>query len=347
MKIAFFTYPSAFQNPGGGEVQLLKTKEALEKEGLRIDFFDPWKSRIEDYDILHVFSSVKDCLSLMQVAKSRNVKVVTSSVLWSDWRRALFTDGGLRTKGDLFLRHFLKVACPAFPSSRRRVLMESDFIFPNSEAEKKQLQRLFAIPAQKIRVVPNGVDPEFASADPSLFRERYGREPFLLTVGRVEPRKNQLNLLKAVKKLGMRFYLIGSPVSGYENYFEACRKEGEGFAVFLPTLKHEDGLLRSAYAACEAFVLQAWFETPGLAALEAGLAGARVVATQGGSTREYFKDFVEYVDPSSPADICEKIKKALASPKNTVLKEYVGRNFTWDKVAKATLSHYRELLPGK
>lgn len=69
MKVAFYVYPTAFQNPGGGEVQLLKTKEALEKLGVPIKLFDIWNDRLRDFDILHVFGSVKDALPMMEEAK--------------------------------------------------------------------------------------------------------------------------------------------------------------------------------------------------------------------------------------------------------------------------------------
>jgi len=43
-------------------------------------------------------------------------------------------------------------------------------------------------------------------------------------------------------------------------------------------------MLASAYAACDVFVLPSMFETPGIAALEAGLAGAKIVITKYGGT---------------------------------------------------------------
>jgi glycosyltransferase involved in cell wall biosynthesis len=348
MKVAFFTYPAAFQNIGGGEVQLLKTKEYLEREGVRVDFFDIWRGRIENYDLLHVFGSVKDCLGLVEVAKSRGVKVALSPVLWSDMRRALFTDGSIKTKVDFTLRHVTKVLLPAFPSERRKLLLLSDIIFPNSEMEKKQIARLFAIPSEKIKVVHNGVSPDFSDSDPGVFQARHGKTPFILSVGRIEPRKNQLNLIRAVRGIpGARLVLIGNPVSGYETYAEKCRKEGGTFTEFLPTLSHEDTVLKSAYAACSVFVLPGWFETPGLVALEAALAGAVVVATKGGSTREYFEDSVDYLDPSSPEDIRQKIVRNLERPKRSGLKERVLAHFTWDKVARQTLSYYDKIRPGQ
>lgn len=345
MKAAFFTYPSAFQNIGGGEILLLKMKEYLEKEGVSVDLFDTWRARVENYDVLHVFGSVKDCLPLVRVANARKVAVAITPLLWSDARRAFFTQGSLKTRADLVLRHTAKVLWPSFPSSRRDLLICSDIVFPNSEIEKKQIARLFAIPKEKLKVVPNGVDRHFLQANADAFTAKYGKAPFVLGVGRIEPRKNQLNLIRAMKKIkDRRLVLIGSPVSGYEAYFKECQKEGNDFTSFLPTLPHEQPLLKSAYAACDLFVLQGWFETPGLVALEAALAGAKVVATSGGSTREYFKECVDYIDPSNVQDIYEKISKNLKTPKSDALKNHVEQNFTWDKIAKATKRCYEEAL---
>ncbi len=345
MRVAFFTYPSAFQNIGGGEILLLKLKEYLEKKGVRVDLFDIWNGKVTDYDFIHIFGSVKDCLGLALVARSRNVKVAITPLLWSDLRRALFTQGSVRTKLNFLCRHFAKVVWPSFPSARRKLLLASDLIFPNSDIEKRQIARLFSIPKERMRVVYNGVDPIFLSASPDLFRQAHGEESFILGVGRIEPRKNQLNLIKGVARLeSKKLILIGSPVSGYEDYFMACQKEGKGFTTFIPTLRHDDPMLRSAYAACELFVLQGWFETPGLVAMEAALAGARVIATSGGSTREYFQDKVDYLNPADPSDISRKIQRNLSKPKSGVLKEHILAHFTWDKIAQDTHRFYQETL---
>jgi hypothetical protein len=81
-------------------------------------------------------------------------------------------------------------------------------------------------------------------------------------------------------------------------------------------------------------------ETPGLAALEAALAGAAIVITQEGSTREYFSDLVHYVDPASPEDICCKIELALRVGRNPQLKPHVASRFTWPAAASALADIY-------
>ena len=67
--IYFYVYPSAFQNPGGGEILLLKTKQYLEELGVNVRLFDQWQHRFQSGDLLHVFGSVKEALGLMETAK--------------------------------------------------------------------------------------------------------------------------------------------------------------------------------------------------------------------------------------------------------------------------------------
>jgi glycosyltransferase involved in cell wall biosynthesis len=103
-------------------------------------------------------------------------------------------------------------------------------------------------------------------------------------------------------------------------------------------------MLSSAYAACDVFVLPGWFETPGLAALEAALAGAKVVATDGGSTKEYFEDKVLYIRPHKPADMRKKIAWALEADKTAELKKMILDRYLWEKVAERTIEGYRRVL---
>ena len=91
---------------------------------------------------------------------------------------------------------------PAVPSWRRELLRLADIVLPNSRSEANQLMRLFGVPAERIRVVPNGVLPSIASASPELFHRRWGAEPFVLFVGRIEPRKNTLGLIRALRRAG-------------------------------------------------------------------------------------------------------------------------------------------------
>jgi len=343
MRVAFFVYPWAMQSPGGGEIFLLKTKEALEKQGVQVKLFNQWEDKLKDFDILHVFGSVKDCLGLMETAKNLHVKTALSPIFWSTFNRSLHEYGSFSTKTKMILRHSVKRFFPIMPSARRKMLTIADALLPNSFSEAEQVEHLFAIKKEKMYVVPLGVDEKFHQAEATEFIHKYQLKDFILSVGRIEPRKNQLSLILALKGSGKKIVFIGNPVTGYEAYYQLCRQSAEN-TLFIDRLEHSSSLLASAYAACSVFVLQGWFETPGLVALEAGLAGAKLAVTRDGSTREYFKDYAEYFNPANLLSIKTAIEKASAKPKNNQLPDYIMKNFLWLNCANATIEVYRKLL---
>lgn len=342
-KIAFFVYPSAFQSPGGGEIQLLKTKEFLEKEGTIVKLFDQWHDRLADFDVLHTFGSVKDCLEMIRTAKVMGIKNALSTICWYNWQSTWGMEASLKGRMISLVRHSAKEFFPFVPSQRKRMMQLSDILFPNSQSEAGQLGRYFQVPKEKIFIVPNGVDPVFADARPEKFTEHFGLKEFVLCVGRIEPRKNQLNMVRAFRGTDVALVFIGEYVHQYREYYEQCRKEAGKNIHFLGSINHDSDLLASAYAACNTFLLASWLETPGLAALEAGLAGAKVVITGQGATREYFQGFAEYVCPESPRDIRTKTMNAFESPKTLKLRKHIQNHYLWPHVAKKTLEGYRQL----
>jgi glycosyltransferase involved in cell wall biosynthesis len=228
----------------------------------------------------------------------------------------------------------------------RAALLESvDAILPNSRAEASQLIRLLRADHRKIRVIPNGVDPRFASADGSLFRREFGDLDFALYVGRIEPRKNVLGLTRALRRQGVLLVAIGDPVSGHEEYARRCRREAGASAIWLGRLGHEDPLLESAYAAARVFALPSWFETPGLAALEAAVAGCAVVVTPYGSTREYFGERVHYARPGRSEAIDNAVAAAWDAGAHESLAADLIERCSWQQVALATKEVYDRVAP--
>ncbi len=347
IKVAFFLYPSAFQNVGGGEILLLKTKEHLEKLGVYAKLFDIWKDKLEDFDILHIFGGVRYCLGLMQTARNKGLKIILTPVFFSTFQRALYEYGSIKTKLNACLRHLTKVVFPSFPSDRRQMLLLADAIIPNSGVEQKQLARLFGIDKERMHIIPNCVDKSFEYGDKYTFASKYKLENFILSVGRIEPRKNQLNLIKAMRQFSKRLAIIGNTVSDYLDYYNECKRQAGQNVIFIEGIKHNDPMLKSAYSACKCLVSQGWFETPGLSALEAGLAGANVATTDKGCTREYFKDFVEYFNPADVKGIRKAIEVAFYKEKTPFFKEYIKKHFLWEVAAKKNLDIYNEVLKNK
>ena len=343
--VLFHAPTAVFQAPGGGENQLVQTGRHLEAQGASVRLFSPWTDRLDRARLVHLFGMSREGLELARVASARGVPVVLSPICWYERRAIAALAGGTVQRTAHLAKWAIKYAAPRWPSWRRELLATADAILPNSEAEARQLVRLFAIDRRKFHVVPNGVEPRFAQASPALFRERFqlDREPFVLYVGRVEPRKNVLALVEASRAIGQRLFVIGDAPPGQEAYAERCRRAGHGWARWLPALEHDDPLLASAFAAARVFALPSWFETPGLAALEAGLAGCAVVVTPFGCTREYFGDRVTYARPDRPAEIRRALAQASWIGPDSRLAPHVAARYLWSEVARRTAEVYDQV----
>ena len=111
----------------------------------------------------------------------------------------------------------------------------------------------------------------------------------------------------------------------------------------IPSLSQSE--IFGLYLGCKAHVLPSWFETPGLASLEAAYFGAQIVTTDRGCTKEYFEDSVFYCSPENSNSIEKAIESALNCPKNMQkLRGKIIENYTWEAAARKTFAAYESLV---
>ncbi len=301
---------------------MLQSKAALERAGVAVELFDPWRPQFAAVDVVHYFSVAGGSMAFCDYAKRRGLPLLISPVLW-------LTPENL----------------PRLPLQEiTDLLHRCDRVLPNSDAEARQLALQFGLPLDRFTVTHNAVAAAFGQeADGALFREALGVSgPFVLHVANVEPRKNQLRLAEAVRGLEIDLVVLGRVRD--PEYFAACAAAAGSRWRFLGHVEHESELLRSAYRACTVFALPSLLETPGLAALEAAAAGARVVVTRTGSAPEYFGDGAVYVDPLDVADIDRGLREALSAPARVELREHVLSRFTWDRTARELIGAYEAAI---
>jgi len=377
MKVLIQNRPDALEVFGGDSVQMLKTAEYLKKLGAHVDISLELTPNLDDYDVVHLMNITRVTFTYAQLknAKKQGKKVVLSPIYWNTkkvmaayFQTPIFYSNRPSSLIELGKACFSSLVNGTFLNEVREmmlnrrlastVLSKVDCLLPNSCAELEILRRDFAEVFEnrekECAMIPNGVDADiFYNASPKKFTEKYGLSDFILNVGRFSYRKNQLALIKALKGLGMSVVFIGgssddsSDYYGIKNtvdrvYYQKCRREADSSFIFLPTMPHNE--LARAYAACKVFVLPSLYETPGLSALEAALAGANVCITNEGSTYEYFSNFAFYCNPHSVDSIRKAVLQAYRNPKSNALKEYILMNFTWNKTAKATLEAYEKIL---
>lgn len=322
MKVMFATYPMAFHIPGGGEIQLLAYQKNLPEYGVDVSLYDPWNPCFLDHDIVHFFSCVGGSSHFCAFIKQLGLPLIVSSSLW-------ITEETVDQYPVDEIRHQLSYA---------------DKIVTNSDMESETLSRVLGIPKNKFVAVYNGVSSEFFDkSDPDLFRKNYKlSRRFVLNVGNIEPRKNQLRLIEAMKSLPeLNLVLIGHCRDS--GYLKQILEIGGDQVIYVGAIPHGSELLRSAYSACDTFVLPSILETPGLAALEAAAQGVPVVITKDGSTLEYFDEGVFYVDPFSCESIIQGIYKAMEQT-DYDNSQSIKDKYSWNQVVKKLVGVYRNVI---
>jgi glycosyltransferase involved in cell wall biosynthesis len=158
-------------------------------------------------------------------------------------------------------------------------------------------------------------------------------------VGRIEPRKNQLALITALRHSTIPLTLVGAAGRFSGAYERRCRAAAGTNVTFLGSQPAES--LPRIYAAARVHACVSWYETPGLASLEAALCGCGLVLTPGGCTREYFGDEAAYARADDPASIRAAVEVALQRGPAPTLRARIAREFTWAEAARHTATAYQ------
>ncbi|MEM3433765.1 MAG: glycosyltransferase family 4 protein [Candidatus Methanomethyliaceae archaeon] len=337
IKVGFFLFfPPTLWVRGGGEVQLAKTKEALERFGVHVSLFDIWSSDSE-FDLIHVFGSNYEVASFVKSAKER-MPVVVSTIAYSSkpgWQWMVW-------------KHINRcVPVETIYRLRQRIYEYADRLIVASRAEAKQLARNFHINAQKVRVVPHGVDvARFKTVKPDMFINRFGIQDFVLQVGRINRHKGQVRLIRALEGTGLQAVFIGPLDTGDPDEVAKFKAlvDRHHWVHYLGAVSHDDPLLASAYAAARVCALPSISESFGLTVLEAIAAGTPVVCGVYPPIREYFGDSIYYCNPGSIESIQRNVLRAYEQGLKAGVREHVLNNFSWDQVGQRLLEIYKELV---
>lgn len=338
MKIGISAYSTLLIAQGGGIDWLNRTYDYLKRSGYDIHRFDPWTHRIEDFDLIHHFGLEYCNYDWFLTVKATGTKLAVTPIYWlPDRPRSQY----LARK---FLSHLSLLKPP--PALVRLMLETADLILPNTEGERQLLSDLYDVPKTKMTIVPIMLDDRYVGADPKPFKQHYGIDNFLLCAGRFDPRqKNQLGLIRALKNFfDVPLVFVGNsiPIVGGEDYFKQCKKEAPPNTLFIDFLSPEDNRFASAFAAANTLVVPSFFDYPATVAMIALLAGTKVAITSIGTTRETFKQYVNYFNPYSASDMRATIIRTYESDLPDGAKEYACKTFLFDNAGYLLEEPYRK-----
>jgi glycosyltransferase involved in cell wall biosynthesis len=360
---------------GGDSIQMMNTRCALEQMGVKVDI-GPAHGQIDDYDLVHLFNLASvDTYIIWNRMRRKEVPMVLSTVYWPQNE---YLAQGLGPKGILdadyivsrimrssVLSGFVGVAKDLSRNAeerevarmrrrvgdsglKRKIIDSCRFVLPNSVAEAEVLKSEFSVLQEKIVVVHNGVSDVFHEHGSSELDLPFDRGEFVLSVARIESRKNVLRLIEACEVIRTPLVLVGS-YDANDGYFRSCKRRAKkGRVLFYGPLPPESASLVSAYSAAGVHALVSWYETPGLSNLEAAAVGCAIVSTDRGSAREYFGNSAYYSDPTSTQTICDSLEMAFRDKdgpaKRQSLAQLIRTKFNWRNAGKKTLECYERAL---
>jgi len=237
-----------------------------------------------------------------------------------------------------------------------RFLRAADVIIAVSECSKRDAVQLYGIPAEKIHVIPEGVDARFKPSPPERVehvRSTYHLpERFVLCVGTIEPRKNLpilFEVLASRREQGLEVWplvIAGKPGWLYEPIFQRVTELGLQNLVHFTGFFPDDDLP----ALCSAATLLAMpsrYEGFGLPVLEAMACGTPVVCSNTSSLPEVAGDAALLVPPDDVRGWDEAIACVLTDDALRAQMRERGLahavRFTWEQAARQTADLYRRV----
>ncbi|MDM8531530.1 glycosyltransferase family 1 protein [Anaerolineales bacterium HSG25] len=239
----------------------------------------------------------------------------------------------------------------------------ADHVIAVSETTRQDLIELYQTPSEKITTLYHGVSPDFKPIEDKnshdSVRNTYNinNNPFILSVGTIQPRKNYRRLIQAFaqtlthlpKPLAEQLLLVIGGDKGWQYepiYNEVSQLGLESQVRFIGFVADED--LPVLYSAATLFAYPALYEGFGLPALEAMACGTPVLAASKSALPEVVGEAGRLVDPYNVPSMAQAMVELLTDESQRQQLRQTGikqaAKFSWAKMATNLVALYDRLL---
>ncbi|MCW5966591.1 MAG: glycosyltransferase [Bryobacterales bacterium] len=239
----------------------------------------------------------------------------------------------------------------------KRTIRQAARVLTCSEFSRKAIARAYGMDPERIVVVPNAASPSFRPLDrqksSDIVRRAFGlNAPYLLCVGNLQRRKNQIGLIRAFEALmqdqpdlPQHLVFVGKETAQAPEIRAAARRSPLQGRIHFTGFVADD-LLPWLYNACDLFVFPSFYEGFGIPLLEAMACGCPVASSNRTALPEVGGNAALYFDPGSISGMARTIHDML---RNLDFAATLGRSavdrareFSWRRSAEIVLDTYRE-----
>jgi glycosyltransferase involved in cell wall biosynthesis len=316
---------------GGFDLQMIGAMQSAHTAGANIAPLDFWR-READFDVLHLWGLELQHRNTVKWAHLAEKKILLSALVndpgWQSWLRyiASYVIGPARL--------------------RKPMLAQLDSITVVNKQQKQFLVSTIRYPSERVFVVPNIVEDIFFAAPGRADGFEPHIDRYVICVGNICRRKNQLSLIKACKKIGVPLLLVGKVLTGEENYGLAVTEAiaNEHSIRWIKGLAPNSAHLAAAYGRATVFALPSYGEQQPISALEAAATRKPLVLADRPYSKQEFYTNAVLANPNSVESIAAAIGKALDRPDAYCPPAAVIEECRREKVGAAYSAIYQKLI---
>jgi glycosyltransferase involved in cell wall biosynthesis len=278
---------------GGHQIQIEQTKAALEKANVDVEYIRFWDDQ-QRGDVIHYFG--RPFPSYIEQAHTKRIKVVLADLLGQWGSRTAFEK--------MTQRAFMSVARSFLPGSFLYRLGWDSFEHADASIaltpfEGHIMQTVFNAPAERVFVVPNGVEEVF-KRDSAVKRGEW-----MVCTATIRDVKRVLEVGQAAVEAETPIWFIGKPYEegdAYAQRFLELARANRGIIRYEGAISDRD-LLAKAYQEARGFVLLSAYESLSIAALEAAACGCPLLLSDLPWARSVFGEQASYCAASGSTSV--------------------------------------------
>jgi glycosyltransferase involved in cell wall biosynthesis len=239
----------------------------------------------------------------------------------------------------------------------RRVLFSSaDLHLANSRSTARDMERIWSLPPNRVAWIGSGISPFFNPVvDVNQVLTQFGIDrPFVMTVGRADPRKRTTALIEAFANLGpdlrRRYQLVITcrlTSETRDEWIALATRLGLPDGSMILTGLVNDQELRALYSLCSLFVEPSEYEGFGFPAAEAAACGAAVIVSNSSSLVEILEFEDATFNTHSIGDTTRAIERGLTDDdfriRNLAVGSEVTQRHNWTDVANRAMAYLNPL----